>query len=756
MFKLNNFKISKPPKGVAGLKAIFTSFQYLTSRMSFLKAFKILQKLNQKNGIDCPGCAWPDPDHRSNLGEFCENGIKAIAEEAMDNKVTIAFFEKYSIKELQSKSDYWLGQQGRLTHPMVALPNATHYTPISWDNVYKLIGKELNELTNPNEATFYTSGRTSNEAAFLYQLFVRMFGTNNLPDCSNMCHESSGAALYNTVGIGKGSVTLDDLYKAELILIFGQNPATNHPRMLTALEKAKKNGAKVVTINPLKEVGLVNFKNPQTIKGILGKGSEISDLYLQLKINEDVALLKAVIFKLFEKAEIDPSILDAAFIQDKTIEFEAFKNEILSNNIVELIKRTGLQENDINMLVELISSRNKIIACWGMGLTQHVNAVDNIQEIVNLLLIKGSIGKEGAGTCPVRGHSNVQGDRTMGIVERPSKQLLNKISENFGFIPPKETGYSVVESIAAMHNDKVKVFIGMGGNFISAAPDTKFTIEAMRKCKLTAQISTKLNRSHLIHGKTGLILPSMGRTDQFIKNGKEQIVTVENSMGVVHSSQGRVKPPSEFVESEPIIVANIAKATLKNQSIDWDYLTNDFDNIRDLIEKTIAGFDNYNERIKNPLGFDLPNGARTAQFTTPTKKAKFTINKLSDNRLEEDEFIMTTIRSHDQFNTTIYGLNDRYRGVYNERMVVFMNEEDIVKAKLKIGDRVTLYNNYTTIKREVTGFFVVPYSIPSGCVATYFPEANPLVPLDLVAHISQTPSSKSVKVKIKKIKPNLN
>lgn len=743
--------INPPAKAAAGIKAIYISVLQIADRMSFFKAFKVLSKLNQKQGIDCPGCAWPDPDHRSKLGEFCENGIKAIAEEAMDNNVGPSFFEKYSIEDLQNQSDYWLGQQGRLTHPMAILPNETHYKSISWEKAYKLVGKELSVLNDPNEAAFYTSGRTSNEAAFLYQLFVRMYGTNNLPDCSNMCHESSGAALSETVGIGKGSVTLDDLYKAELILIFGQNPGTNHPRMLVALEKAKKNGAKVVSINPLKEPGLVNFKNPQTAKGLAGVGTTISDLYLQLKINEDVALLKAIMFKLFEKSEANPEILDNEFIQQKTEGFIKFKNEILSNNIDELIERTGLKETEINELVALIASRKKIITCWGMGLTQHVNGVDNIREVVNLLLLKGSIGKEGAGTCPVRGHSNVQGDRTMGIAERPSRKLLDKISENFGFTPPKEHGYSVVDAIKAMHEEKLKVFIGMGGNFLSAAPDTNYTAEAFNKCDLTVHISTKLNRSHLTHGKIGLILPSMGRTDKFIQNGKEQFITVENSMGVVQSSQGRLTPPSEFVESEPIIVANIAKATLKTSKIDWDYLTNDFGNIRDLIAKTVAGFDDFNERIKNPIGFELPNGARTGNFTTPSGKAHFTVNKINEEEIDTDEFLMMTIRSHDQFNTTIYGLDDRYRGIHNGRMVVFMNKQDVIDKGLQKGSLVKLCNNYDNVNREVSGFTVVPYDIPKGCVATYFPEANPLVPLHLQARISQTPSSKSVKVKIEKM-----
>ncbi|MDO3695496.1 FdhF/YdeP family oxidoreductase [Wenyingzhuangia sp. chi5] len=750
MKKDNNLIINHPSKSAAGIKAVYISLQQILSRMSVKNSFKVLSKLNQKEGIDCPGCAWPDPSHRSKLGEFCENGVKAIAEEAMEKLADPNFFTKYSIKELQQQSDYWLGQQGRLTHPMILRENETHYTPISWEEANKIIGQELNKLDNPNEAAFYTSGRTSNEAAFLYQLFVRMYGTNNLPDCSNMCHESSGVALSKTIGIGKGSVTLDDLYKSELIIIFGQNPATNHPRMLSCLEKAKKNGAKVVAINPLKEAGLTNFKNPQTAKGIIGGGTDIADLYLQLKINEDVALLKAVMIKLFEISKQHPEILDQEFINQKTAGFDEFKKDLLSYDLENLINRTGLSTQEIDALVDIIAQRKKIITCWGMGLTQHVNGVDNIQEVVNLLLLKGSIGKEGAGTCPVRGHSNVQGDRTMGIAEKPSKELLDKIAENFGFTPPKEHGYSVVDTITAMYQKKVKVFIGMGGNFLSAAPDTNYTSQALQNCNLTVHISTKLNRSHLTTGKTALILPSMGRTDKYIKNGKAQFVTVENSMGVVHSSKGALTPPSEFVESEPVIVANIAKATLQQSRVDWDFLTEDYNNIRDLIAKTINGFENYNERVKQPIGFELPNGARTGNFTTPNKKANFTVNKLSDIALDADDFIMMTTRSHDQFNTTIYGLDDRYRGIYNGRMVVFVNPKDAQKLGLQKGDKVSLYNNYNDIKRQVDNFSVVPYNIPKGCVATYYPESNPLVPIELTARLSHTPSSKSVKVKIKK------
>jgi molybdopterin-dependent oxidoreductase alpha subunit len=746
----DKLRIGKPSDHAAGMKAVVISLKNIFNRMPVGKSLKVLGKLNQKEGVDCPGCAWPDPEKRSKLGEYCENGVKAIAEEAMSARANPDFFAKYSVKELLAKSDYWLGQQGRLTHPMIVRPGATHYEETTWDEANQIIGEHLKALGDPNKAAFYTSGRTSNEAAFLYQLFVRMYGTNNMPDCSNMCHESSGVGLSRTVGIGKGSTTLDDLNKAEVIMIFGQNPATNHPRMLSALEKAKENGAKIISINPLKESGLIRFKNPQNVKGILGGGTIISDHFLQVRINEDVALLKAIMIKLFHLSESRPEILDQGFISEKTAGFEDFKEDLLKSDLSELIKRSSIPEDEIDAVTQLIADSSKIIACWGMGLTQHVNGVDNIQEVVNLLLMKGSIGKPGAGTCPVRGHSNVQGDRTVGIAERPPKALLDKISENFGFTPPQEEGLSVVTTIEAMYEKKVNVFIGMGGNFLSAAPDTNYTAQAFNNCDLTAHISTKLNRSHLTHGKTALILPSMGRTDKYMKNGKSQFVTVENSMGVIHTSQGVLQPPSEFVESEPVIVANIAKATLNQDKVNWDFLVEDYANIRDLIEKTIAGFDNYNERIKKPTGFELPNGARIGVFKTPNTTANFTVNQLSENGVNEGEYLMMTIRSHDQFNTTIYGMDDRYRGVYNGRMVVFINPSDMESLDIKQGDLLTLHNNYNDTERSVADFAAVPYNIPKGCLGTYFPEANPLVPLKLHARHSHTPASKSVKVNIKK------
>ena len=742
-------KITDQARSAAGVKSVVNALRMAFRSMSPFKTFKLLRSLNQKGGIDCPGCAWPEPAHRSKLGEFCENGVKAIAEEAMEKDADAAFFAKYSIEKMKEQSDFWLGQQGRLTQPMIAYKGKDHYQFIEWDDAFSLIARHLTNLQNPDDAIFYTSGRTSNEAAFLYQLFVRIFGTNNLPDCSNMCHESSGVALRYTLGIGKGSVKLEDFEQAEVILIFGQNPGTNHPRMLSSLEKAKKNGAKVVVINPLKEAGLIKFNNPKSLSGLLGKGTEIADLYLQIRINEDVSLLKAVIFRLFQMAEERPEILDMDFIQNKTDGFNNFERDAKNANYHELVERTGLKKEDIETLVNLLAEKNKIIACWAMGLTQHVNAVDNIQEIVNLLLLKGSIGKPGAGTCPVRGHSNVQGDRTMGIWERPSKEFLDTLAATFNFEPPRKHGVDVVGSINLMAREKGKVFMAMGGNFLSAAPDTPFAALALKNCKLTVHISTKLNRSHLHHGDIGLILPCLGRTDKIIEKSGPQKLTVENSMGIVHGTQGHLTPRSDQLLSEPHIISQIATKTVGNKIVNWTKLIDNYDEIRDLIAKSVAGFESFNERLKAEKMFDLPNGPREGKFTNDIGKARFTINAIPDYKLEKDEFVMMTIRSHDQFNTTIYGLDDRYRGIYGTRDIVLMNLSDISKLNLDINNSVTVFNDYDGRSRSVSGLKIVPYEIPPGCVATYFPECNPLIPIGLKARKSNTPASKSVKVRIK-------
>ncbi len=749
--EFTGLSLEAPKQNSVGLGALESSFEHIREYMDATDAIKTTFRMNQKGGFDCPGCAWPDPDdERSVLGEYCENGVKALAEEATNRRITADFFRENSVQQIAKWSDFEIGKKGRLAEPMVLREDTTHYQPISWQKAFELISKELNTLSSPDEALFYTSGRTSNEAAFLYQLFVRAFGTNNLPDCSNMCHESSGVALSETLGIGKGSVTLDDLHHAEVIIVMGQNPGTNHPRMLSALEKCKENGGQIISVNPLPEAGLIKFTNPQSPLKLLKGGTALTDLFLQIKINGDVPLLKALIYLLLEAEEKTPnSVFDWAFIQEKTTGFEAFIQDVKAQNFMQLVADTGISEEKIREAAALIQHKKRIIVCWAMGLTQHKNAVDNIREIVNLLLIKGSIGKKGAGTCPVRGHSNVQGDRTMGIWEAPKPAFLDKLQDVFGFNPPRKHGFSVVEAIEAMHNGRAKVFFAMGGNFLSATPDTEFTAEALRKCKLTVHVSTKLNRSHLIHGKQALILPCLGRTDQDMQHGEEQFVSVENSMGVVSSSKGVLEPPSEQLKSEVAIVAELAQATLGNRlPIDWKHLGSHYDHIRNVIEKVIPGFENYNERIRQPGGFYLPNGAREQSFNTSTGKAQFTVNAYKPILLKDGEFVMMTIRSHDQFNTTIYGLHDRYRGIFNERRVVLMNREDIKKYGFKARQVVDLTSHYGDVARTAHQFLVVPYNIPVGCVATYFPEANVLIPLDLQAHTSKTPASKSVVVRI--------
>lgn len=741
-------KTGKPANSAAGPKAVYHAMSKAFEAMKLGKTFKILGDLNQKGGIDCPGCAWPDPSHRSKLGEYCENGVKAIAEEAMDANADAAFFARHSIEMMRDQTDYWLGHQGRLTQPMRIKKGEAHYSPVSWNEVFDTIASKLSGLASPNDGIFYTSGRTSNEAAFLYQLFVRIFGTNNMPDCSNMCHESSGVALSHTLGIGKGSVKLEDFYQSELILIVGQNPGTNHPRMLSALKKAKSHGAKIVVINPLKEAGLIRFEDPQSVAGMLGIGSSIADLYLQIRINEDVALFQALSLKLLELAKDRPNIIDSAFINEKTDGFQAFKSHLETQDFQQLIERTGLPMDQIEQLIQLLTKRHQIIACWAMGLTQHVNAVDNIQEIVNLLLLKGSIGKPGAGTCPVRGHSNVQGDRTMGIWERPSKEFLDSLASTFNFEPPRAHGVDVVAAIQLMHEEPGKVFMAMGGNLLSAAPDTAYTKTALENCGMTIHVSTKLNRSHLYPGDIGFILPCLGRTDIIQEQSGIQKLTVENSMGMVHSTQGNQKPRSEHLLSEPHIISQIASRTVGNKIVNWDSLIQDYDQIRELISKSVKGFESFNEKLKNNAVFELPNGPRKGTFTNDIGKARFTVNSLPDYHLEEDELMMMTIRSHDQFNTTIYGMDDRYRGIYGIRTVVLMNKSDIAALALDLQKPVTLYNSYGQKTRKVEGLTIIPYDIPRRCIATYFPECNELVPLQLKARKSNTPASKSVKVKI--------
>jgi molybdopterin-dependent oxidoreductase alpha subunit len=750
--QFEKLKLTLPKDVAAGIPAVVSSAKHILNEMDAMRGMKALLKLNQKDGFDCPGCAWPDPDdERSPIAEYCENGAKAIAEEATTKALWANFFAQNSVAQLAELDDFRIGKKGRIAEPMYLAPNATHYAPISWQHAFEIIAKHLNKLNSPDEAIFYTSGRTSNEAAFLYQLFVREYGTNNLPDCSNMCHESSGVALNESVGIGKGSVTLEDFYQAEAIIILGQNPGTNHPRMLSALQRAKENGCTIISVNPLPETGLIAFSNPQTVKGALGIKARLTDIFLQVKINGDMPLLQYINKQLLLLHAQDKNVLDDDFITNHTHGYDEYHRHLLSLHDDELIASSGISQQQLDETVQALKNKKRIIACWAMGLTQHKNAVNTIKEVVNMLLIKGSIGKPGAGTCPVRGHSNVQGDRTMGIYEKPSEAFLDSIKNVFGFEPPRNHGLDVVDCIKAMHKGQGKVFIAMGGNFLSATPDTKYTAEALQKCDLTVQISTKLNRSHLITGKEALILPTYGRSDIDILNGEAQFISCENSMGVVQMSKGNLKPVSNKLLSESVIVCQLAIAVLGNKSkVDWQLYATHYDHVRNAIEATIPGFYKYNKRVREPGGFYLPNASRNGKFNTITGKANFNIATFIQPKLEQNELMMMTIRSHDQFNTTIYGLNDRYRGVLNERRVIFMNNEDIAMLGLHTGDVVDLFNYHDGIERLARKFIVVSYNIPRSCTATYFPEANVLVPINSVAEKSNTPTSKYVVIQVRK------
>ena len=741
-------------KEAAGIPAVVSALKKTFAEAGVIRGSKALFKLNQKGGFDCPSCAWPDPDDdRSGIAEYCENGARAVAEEATTKKLLPAFFNTNSVAALAALSDYEIGGMGRIAQPMYLPEGATHYEPISWQNAFTKIAYHLNNLASPDEAIFYTSGRTSNEAAFLYQLFTKAYGTNNMPDCSNMCHESTSTALGDSLGLGKASVKLEDFYEAEVIIIMGQNPGTNHPRMLTALQKGKRNGATIISVNPLPETGLMGFNNPQQVKGILGIDAALTDIFLHIKINGDMALLQAIQILLLQHEMTSPgSTLDNNFIEKNTEGFAALKEHLLQLDFAALSKMCGIDMAQIQEVANVLKEKNKIIICWAMGLTQHKNSVHTIKEIVNLLLMKGSIGKPGAGTCPVRGHSNVQGDRTVGVFEKPSQELLDSIENYYGFTPPQEHGLDTVHSIHAMHSGEAKVFFGMGGNFLSATPDTTYTAEAMQQCNLTVQVSTKLNRSHLVHGKEAIILPCFGRSDKDFTGGKEQFVSCENTTGVVQMSKGVLKPISDNLMSETAIVCELAKATLGTKStIDWNKFKNDYDNIRHDLEKIFPKiFINYNESVRKPGGFYLPNANRQQQFNTDSQKAKFNVAFAESLPMEEGDLMMMTIRSHDQFNTTIYGLNDRYRGIYNERRIIFMNQKDMNEKNISEKEVVDIYNHHGGVERIAHKFIALAYPIPAGCCATYFPETNVLVPIDSVADISNTPTSKQIIVQVKK------
>lgn len=753
--KLLDLELEKPKEWAAGIPAIAAAFKDIFEETGAVRGMGALLKMNQKHGFDCSSCAWPDPDDdRSPIAEYCENGAKALAEEATLKKLTPDFFAQHAIADLAALTDLEIGKKGRIAQPVYLPKGGTHYQAVTWDWAFQKIAEHLNSLQSPNEAAFYTSGRTSNEASFIYQLFVKEYGTNNMPDCSNMCHESTSVALAESIGIGKGTVTLEDIHNAEVIIIMGQNPGTNHPRMLTALRKNKENGGKIIAVNPLKEAGLIAFKDPQTVRGFVGSSVPIADLYLQVKINGDMAVLKALELLLYQaEMETPDHVFDHKFIQENTVNYDKFIEHIQQYNIDDLSEAAGVPADQLREAAEMLKHKSKIIVCWAMGITQHTNGVDTIKEIVNLVLLKGSIGKHGAGLCPVRGHSNVQGNRTMLIYDKPYEKQLAKIKEVYGFDPPKEHGYDVVDSIKAMQEGKLKVFFAMGGNFLSATPDTTYTAEAMRKLKLTVNVSTKLNRGHLITGEESIILPTLARSDKDVINGTQQMVSCENSMGVVQQSKGMLDPISDDLLSEPVIVCRLAKAVLGNKTVvNWDRFAENYDYIRDDIEKVIPGFEEYNKNIRKPGGFYLPNAPRAGKFETDDwgGKAAFNVAGLPKHQPDADEYYLTTIRSHDQFNTSIYGLHDRYRGVNNERRVIFMNQKDIDKAGFKAGESVDISSHYDGIERVARLFTIVPYDIPERNTAVYYPEGNVLVPINSVAKKSNTPTTKLVFVKLKK------
>jgi molybdopterin-dependent oxidoreductase alpha subunit len=752
----SHVRLGPASAAAGGMGALEATLRYAHAQTGLLRGARVLARTNQESGFDCPGCAWPEP-HPRELVEFCENGAKAVLSEATTRRAGPDLFAAWSVEALAEQSDTWCNDQGRLTHPMVLRPGATHYAPIDWDAAFALIASELSALPSPDEAIFYTSGRTSNEAAFLYQLFVRAYGTNNLPDCSNMCHESSGAGLKATIGVGKGTVQLEDFEVADAIFIVGQNPGTNHPRMLTTLEAASRRGAMIVSVNPLAEVGTMRFSHPQNPLGLLGDSTPIARMHFPVRINGDVAFFQGMMKAMLEEELRAPgSVLDRPFIDQHTEGYDELARALRERSWAELEAASGLSEQDMRAGARVAIESRATIVTWAMGLTQHVNAVDNIEAIVSFLLLRGMIGKPGAGACPVRGHSNVQGDRTMGVWEKMPDEWLDRLGREAGFEPPRAHGLDTVAAIGAMLEGRASVFFAMGGNFLAAAPDTERTAAALRRCSLTAHVSTKLNRGHLVTGRQALILPCLGRTEVDVEAGAAQFVTVENSMGVVHASHGRLAPASEHLLSETRIVARLARATMAAASataatrptIDWEALADDYDRVRDLIARVVPGCRDYNERVRQPGGFRLYNAARERVFETGSGKAHFTVHALPAQSLRADQLLMMTIRSHDQYNTTVYGLDDRYRGVRGGRRVVLMNADDARDRGLREGDLVDIASQFTDGERHARHFVVKPYPIPRGCCATYFPEANVLVPLGSVARKSNTPASKSVVVTV--------
>jgi molybdopterin-dependent oxidoreductase alpha subunit len=788
--------VSRPKKVAVGVPAVLHALRISNDQMGVVRSARTLARVNQKDGFDCPGCAWPEEDKR-HLAEFCENGAKAVAEEATVRRVDPAFFATHSIDELRRHDDWWLGQQGRLTHPVILDEGAKHYRPLSWDDALQIIADEIGAVDHPDETVFYTSGRTSNEAAFLYQLLVRGIGTNNLPDCSNMCHESSGSALTETIGIGKGTVSIDDIHNADLLIVAGQNPGTNHPRMLSALEKAKQRGARVIAVNPLPEAGLLRFENPQTAKGVVLGGTKIADRFVQIRSGGDQGLFQAIGKHLIEVDDREGGVLDQAFIAEHTSGFDAYRQALADLEWAEVEQATGLAEQTLREIAEDVRTSRATIVCWAMGLTQHKHSVPTLRDVVNVLLLQGNIGRAGAGVCPVRGHSNVQGDRTVGIYEKPSEEFLEALDREFRFTAPRKHGFDTVEAIRAMRDGRVRFFMGMGGNFVSATPDTGVVEEAMARVGLTVQVSTKLNRSHVVTGRRAIILPTLGRTDRDKRGGVEQRVTVEDSMGAVHASRGRLAPPASDLLSEVAIVARLCGHLFRSgpsprtgpvthgadlerglpeygevepeqideadavrphtsPSADWAALESDYSLIRSHIERVIPGFDDFERRIHKGRTFFLPNGPRDARrFATVDGRARFTANTLEYPVIPPGRLLLQTLRSHDQYNTTIYGKDDRYRGISDGRRVVLVNADDIRDLGVEDGEIVDLVSEWgrpdgAVEERRADAFRVVAYSTPRGNAAAYYPETNVLVPLDSVADISGTPTSKAVIVRLER------
>ncbi|MCF6475994.1 FdhF/YdeP family oxidoreductase [Nonomuraea sp. MG754425] len=740
-----------PPKTwAAGVPGVRHALTYALGQTSPRRAALTLLNLNQTAGLDCPGCAWPEPDRR-HVNEYCENGAKHVADEATTRRVGADFFREHPISELAGRSDQWLNQQGRLTEPMVKRPGSDHYEPIGWDEALGLVAGELRGLGDPDRALFYTSGRLGNEAAFLLQLFARAYGTNNLPDCSNMCHESSGVALIDTLGVGKGSVSLDDIHDADLIFVVGQNPGTNHPRMLSALEQTKRSGGQVIAVNPLPEAGLMRFKNPQKARGIVGRGTQIADQFLQIRPGGDLALFQALNLLLLEAEDARPgTVLDHGFIDEHSTGFAEFARHTREVRWPDVLAATGLTREEIERAHERVLAGGKVIVCWAMGLTQHKHGVATIKEIVNFLLLRGNIGRPGAGVCPVRGHSNVQGDRTMGIWERPPAAFLDALEREFGFPPPREHGLDTVGAIQAMLAGRAHVFLGVGGNFVRASPDSAATERALRACRLTAHISTKLNRSHTVCGETALILPTLGRSDRDVQAGVEQFVTVEDSMSQVHASRGRLHPASDRLLSEVAIISRLARLTLEDKpDLPWETFEADYGAVRDRISRVVPGFEDFNARVAEPGGFRLPNPVSARVFTTPSGRAVFTRNPFARLEAPPGHLILQTLRSHDQWNTIPYSGDDRYRGIRRSRRVVLVNPADLAELGIADRDVVDLVGVWHDgVERRAPGFTVVAYPTTPGSAASYYPETNVLVPLDSVADHSNTPTSKAVVIRL--------